>query len=565
MFALSAFRAPRHMEKGLMLSSMVLILTAATGVTGLDIEGLPCPNPVSAWSGTTNAGVYDMAVDGESSLFFCGYFFGGSDLDPTEGVYEPIPEPGTRDGFVTKVNADGSFAWAYTVGGAEGDVAAKSVTIDQDGSVVVAGTFEGAVDFDPGPETDEHTALGDCAAFITRLSPEGAYISTFTFGGPGDVTPGGVGLDPEGNILVVGFFYGTIDFDPGPTSDVRSGISDVYVSKLGPDGSHLWTHTLGGGAFDAGKNVAVDSDGNIFATGTFRGTVDFDPSPGGRDEHTVVGSVDNIFVTKYYPDGSYAWTATYDAQHPGIGNGIAIGPAGGVVLTGLFRHTVDFDPGEGVDLRTAHNPESDLGDIFVTSLDASGSYEWTYTVGGSNDDSGYGVAVDRCGNVFVTGVFRETVDFDPGLRTDLYVTRGLEDMFVTKLSSDGTYRWTRVIAGDSNDSGRDVRVDAHGSLYLLGYFRLYIDLDPGCEVDIHEPHDAGSLDKSITRLICPAQMADFDANGVVDLRDVAHFQRCFTDEGPATCGDGCSRLDLHPDDDIDLDDFFEFHAALTGP
>jgi len=551
-----------------MLSSMVLILIAATGGTGLDTEALPCPNPVAAWSGTTNAVVYDMAVDAESSLFLCGSFTFGKDLDPTDGVYQPRPEPGTRDAFVTKLNADGSFAWAYTVGGAEGDVAAESVAIDEDGSVVAAGTFQGTVDFDPGPEIDEHIALGDYAAFITRLSPDGAYVSTIAVTGTGRVIPGGVGLDAEGDILLVGFYNGIIDFDPGPTSEIRSGVSNVYVSKLGPDGSHLWTHTLGGDAYDAGKNVAVDSDGNVFATGVFRGTVDFDPSSGGRDEHTVVGWVENIFVSKYYPDGSYAWTRTYDVIHPSVGNEIAIGPDDGVVLTGAFWDIVDFDPGEGVDLRTAHDvPDSSgRGDIFVTKLDPSGSYEWTYTVGDSEGEFGAGVAVDQCGNVFVTGLFRGTVDFDPGLRADLYVSQGREEMFVTKLSSNGTYRWTRVGASDSNDSGRDVRVDGHGSLYLLGYFRgLYIDLDPGCEVDIHEPHNVESLEKSITRLICPARMADFDANGVVDLRDAAQFQICFTDEGPATCGDGCSRLDLHPDDDIDLDDFFEFQAALTGP
>ena len=79
------------------------------------------------------------------------------------------------------------------------------------------------------------------------------------------------------------------------------------------------------------------------------------------------------------------------------------------------------------------------------------------------------------------------------------------------------------------------------------------------------PPNLGSAFPFVAKFVCPELTADLDGDGRVDLRDFAEFQACFTDEGPTTCGTGCSRLDLDPDDDIDLSDFLDFKAALTGP
>jgi hypothetical protein len=114
-----------------------------------------------------------------------------------------------------------------------------------------------------------------------------------------------------------------------------------------------------------------------------------------------------------------------------------------------------------------------------------------------------------------------------------------------------------------------VAVSSQGSVFVAGSLKAYpphyADFDPGCEVDIHCTHTQWGTDTFITKLVCPELSADFDGNGFVDLRDVAQFQLCFTDEAPTTCSAGCSRFDLHPDDDIDLDDYTAFRKRLKGP
>jgi len=251
-----------------MLSSMVLVLIVATGGTGLDTEALPCPNPVSAWAGAMGPDVtaWGIAVDDGGSFLVCGRFSEGTDLDPTEGVYHPEAHGLTADAYVVKVNPDGSFAWAYTVGGDAGSDTATGVGFTPSGDIVAVGSFRGTVDFDPTDAVDEHTSLGDYAAFVTWLSPEGAYLDTLIQSGSGEAGVHDLALDRDGNIILIGFFSGWIDFDPGPDVWMGVGVSDVFVTKLGPDGSHLWTHTIGSwGLWDGPKGITVDLEGNVFA------------------------------------------------------------------------------------------------------------------------------------------------------------------------------------------------------------------------------------------------------------------------------------------------------------
>ncbi|MGD2109187.1 MAG: hypothetical protein PVI86_07320 [Phycisphaerae bacterium] len=446
---------------------------------------------------------------------------------------------------MVKVNADGSFSWAYTVGGDAGKEDATGVAIAGDGTIVVAGGFQGTVDFDPTDGVDEHTCLGydyrAFASFITRLSGDGTYLGTVIQTGSGSVGANEMTLDRDGNILLVGSFDEGIDFDPGPGVVSDTGSSDIYVTKLAPDGQHLWTNTVGGyPAFDAGEEIAVDADGNVYASGTFRGTVDFDPSDG-VDRHSVVGSVDNLFVTKYYADGSYAWTRTYDTGSFGI----AATPDGGVLVG---------------------------GPAWLTKLNADGSTAGAYA---PQSDSGgaapNGLAVGEDGTIFVAGYYNETIDFDPGRGVDLRTSQGGDDVLVLKLHADLSYAWARTFGGPRNDACKALALGADGAIYAAGSYREYdppdppTDLDPGCETDNVRAHHVGRSDTFIVKLVCPELSADYDGNGVTDLRDAAELQRCFTDPGPAVCGDGCSRLDLDPDDDIDLTDYAAFCKRLRGP
>ncbi len=110
-------------------------------------------------------------------------------------------------------------------------------------------------------------------------------------------------------------------------------------------------------------------------------------------------------------------------------NSIVVDPSGNVYTTGDFGGTVDFDPGTGTfDLVT--NPTY-LGDVFIQKLDAAGNFVWARSVGSTRQDDGTDIAVDATGNVYFTGTFSQTVDFDPGAGS-FKLTAGSTDLFVTK-------------------------------------------------------------------------------------------------------------------------------------
>jgi len=193
---------------------------------------------------------------------------------------------------------------------------------------------------------------------------------------------------------------------------------------------YSWTKTTGGTSLDQGHSAAVDASGNVYVTGFFVGTVDFDPGPG-TDSHTSNGSAD-IFLTKINADGTYAWTKTMGGAGGDFGNSAAVDASGNVYVTGFFMGTADFDPGPGIDNHASNGND----DIFLTKINADGTYGGTKTMGGTSEDRGYSAAVDASGNVYVTGFFGDSVDFDPGPGIDNHTSNGAEDIFLTKFTME---------------------------------------------------------------------------------------------------------------------------------
>lgn len=429
------------------------------------------------------------AVDSNSNVLTTGYFVDAIDFDPTlgEDVRAPI---GLYNTYVTKLNADGSYAWTNTIGGDVGSVG-KSVTTDEERNVIVTGFFLGTADFDPGPGEDLRTSNGNRDLFITKFGPDGSYQWTKTAGSPppncylnGSDYGNGVVTDVARNVYVSGVFGGTVDFDPGPSEDwrVSNGHCDVFVTKFAADGNYLWTRAFGGPGEDVGLAIDCDLEEAIVISGHFEGTVDFDPGVG-EDRHTSVDGFPNIFVTKFLQDGSYVWTGTMGGNtvYPGgygveAGRSVKIDPEGNVIVVGNFYNVADFNPGPKEELRTSQGES----DIFVVKLNSWGGYLWAQTIGGIRGDGAYGVAVDSADNsILITGYFRDTVDFDPGPGEDFFTDSypGYGDGFVTRLKSDGSYVWTRTMSGPIASYGVDLDIDSNGRLSVFGSFVGFVDLD----------------------------------------------------------------------------------------
>ena len=150
-------------------------------------------------------------------------------------------------------------------------------------------------------------------------------------------------MDSSGNVYTTGYFFFDVDFDPGAGSTelTSAGSNDVFVSKLDPLGNFVWAKRFGGPSSQVSFSIAVDDSGNVYTTGYFQGTADFDPGSG-TSNLTSVGSED-VFVSKLNSVGNFVWAKSFG----GIGYSVAVDSSGNVYTTGYFAGTEDFDPGAG--------------------------------------------------------------------------------------------------------------------------------------------------------------------------------------------------------------------------
>jgi len=430
------------------------------------------------WGGTDYDDALAVAVDGSGNIYVTGSFEGAVDFDPGPGV-DNHTSNGDSDIYITKLDSSGSFEWARTWGDTEQEKGC-GIAVDGSGNLYVAGIFQGTVDFDPGPGVDNHTAnLVDI--FLARFDSSGSFEWARTWGDTLEWERIGVASDESGNAYVTGSFFGTVDFDPGSAVDNRTsnGSIDIFLSKFDSSGSFQWARTWGGDEWDYGWGLAVDGPGNAYVTGSFRLTVDFDPGPG-VDEHTSNGS-DDAFLSKFDSSGDFMWASTWGGTDYEAGYSIAVDGSGNVCAMGDFRDTVDFDPGPGTDDHTSNGSE----DIFLSKFDSSGNFAWARTWGGIAADDAFAVTADGSDNVYATGCFQVTVDFDPGPGVDNHPWHGGPDAFLSKFDSSGDFKWASAWGGMGGDIGLGVAVDGSGDVWVSGYFESAVDFDPGPVVDNH--------------------------------------------------------------------------------
>jgi hypothetical protein len=366
--------------------------------------------------------------------------------------------------------------WAKSFGGTNQDIG-YAVAVDAAGNVYTTGRFGGTVDFDPGAGVASLTAAGPVNAFVSKFDASGNYVWAKAFACTQFEFGYGIAVDATGNVYTTGYFFGTADFDPGAgVASLTSVNWDIFVSKLDASGNYVWAKALGGSGFDNGQGIALDATGNVYTTGTFEGTADFDPGAGVANL-TSAGNKD-VFVSKLDASGNYVWARRFGGSvSDDIGYGIAVDATGNVHTSGSFFGTADFDPGAGVANLTANST-----DIFVSKLNASGNYVWAKALGGTNQDFGFGIALDATGNVYTTGYFAGTADFDPGAGVANLISGGGDDIFVSKLDASGNYVWGKALGGTGGEVGYGIAVDATGNVHTTGSFAGTADFDPGLGV-----------------------------------------------------------------------------------
>ena len=337
------------------------------------------------------------------------------------------------------------------------------------GNVYVTGTFKSTADFDPSADTANLIAVGGPDIFFAKYDVDGNYLWAKSIGNAAwDVGPG-IAVDGVGNVYMTGSFEGTVDFDPGVgTANLTSvGLFDIFFAKYDTAGNYLWAKSIGMGR---GYSIYVDGVSNVHLTGYFSGTADFDPGAGTANL-TSAGNSD-IFFAKYDTAGNYVWAKSIGSIFNDRSYSIAIDGTGNVYITGYFSDTADFDPGIDTANLTANG-----NNIFIAKYDSTGNYLWAKSI--ECNGFSFSIALDGFSNVHITGYFNGTADFDPGSDTVNLTPVGFIDIFFAKYDTAGNYLWAKNIGSTIGDRGHSITVDGSGNVYITGAFQLTVDFDPG--------------------------------------------------------------------------------------
>lgn len=316
-----------------------------------------------------------------------------------------------------------------------------------------------------------------------------------SFGGVSNDISRSIALDSLGNIYISGGFEGTVDFDPGPgTFNLTSaGGRDSYIQKMDASGNFIWAKSFGStGIHDVILHHALDVDGNIYSTGYYGGAVDFDPGAGSFFL-TSTGNLD-IFISKLDANGNFIWASSFGGTSNDNGFSIAIDEYNHIYTSGLFQGTVDFDPTAG----TYNLSSAGDNDVFILKMDLDGNLLWAKSFGGTSYDYMHSLAIDELGNVYTTGYFDGTSDFDPGAGTFNITSVGEEDVFIQKMDANGNFVWAKSFGGVLKDRGNSIAIDHLGNIFIKGSFEGTVDFD--CGTGIHNITAIGSIDTFIEKM-----------------------------------------------------------------
>jgi len=327
-----------------------------------------------------------------------------------------------------------------------------------------------------------------------------------TWGGGGSDFGYSVDTDSSGNIYATGFFQGTVNFNPDPTGTAdqhtSKGVEDVFLCKYNPDGVLLWTKTWGGGSQDVPRAVALDSSGNAYVAGYFEGTCNFNPEPGTPVNRNALGGTD-VFVSKLNSSGQFQWVRTWGGSGDDYGWGVGVDSSGGVYVGGFFEGSVNFDPDGPVP--QIHSSKG-ARDPFLCKWNSSGAFQWAKTWGGTANDYGYFVAAESSGNIYITGHFEGSVNFNPDSGTPVNITsNGYTDIFLSAFNSSGQLQWAKGWGGDTYDYAGltgAVAIDGLGNVFVTGDYQHTVEFNPWGTPDIHT---AGNMDPFVSK---------FNSNGV---------------------------------------------------
>jgi len=283
--------------------------------------------------------------------------------------------------------------------------------------------------------------------------------------------------DAQGNVYTIGYFEGIVDFDPGPAVYNLGTISGshAFIQKLDSTGQLIWAKEFAGtgaGDWSNAASLTTDAFGSIYITGTFTGTVDFDP--GVNTNNMTYGGVRDLFIVKLDSIGDYLWAKQVSGSNWIRPRSIKLDQQLNAYVLGNFSDSVDFDPGLNSSMQNA-----DIGrDVFILKLDPLGNFNWVKHIGGDLNFDPASMSIDLAGMIYATGNFTDSGDFNPGVDSFKMTSFGMRDIFIIKLDSSGNFIWAKQLGGPLHETSGSLETDQQSNIYFTGKFRGVADMNP---------------------------------------------------------------------------------------
>jgi len=368
---------------------------------------------------TTNEYSHDVAIDSNNNVYITGYTSGS--LDGNTGA-------GSDDAFLVKYDSSGTKIWTRQLGSTVSDIA-FSVAIDSNNNVYITGSTSGSL--------DGNTSAGSNDALLVKYDSSGTKIWTRQLGSTNYDIAYGVAIDSNNNVYITGFTDGSLD---GNTS---AGSFDVFLVKYDSTGTKVWTRQLGTTAIDYARDVAIDSNNNVYITGITQGSLDGNTHAGNND----------VFLVKYDSSGSKIWTRQLGTTAIDYVEGVAIDSNNNVYITGYT-------------LGSLYGTNAGNNDAFLVKYDSTGTKVWTRQLGSMGSDIAYRVAIDSNNNVYITG-------YTSG-RLDGNNNAGSNDAFLAKYVAPG-WLYFNVGTNRFNQTYVNGFVDLSGAMVIRNDSNLIIE------------------------------------------------------------------------------------------
>ena len=409
-----------------------------------------------------------IAVDTLGTAFVTGFTF-SSDFPTTPGAFDAeYAGENTRDVFVTKLAPDGSAPVFSTYLGGSSEDEVVDIGLDPNGDVCVGGLTQ-SLNFPTTPGVVNRALSG---AFVTKFAGDGTSLLASTFvGNLSSESATGIAVDTAGSAYVLAVtgsprypntFGNAFDAD-------FSGLSDVAITKLSPDGHTIVFSTfLGGTGYDGSDAIALGSGRDIYVAGSTTST-DFPVTPGAIDS-TYNGGNGDGFVARIAADGTRLVYSTFlGGTSSDDAFAIAVRPNGVAFVAGRTQ-SLDFPTTAGAfDTTPGADTTPGFQDAFVAKLNAEGTkIKRSTLLGGALGEEAFALAADRFG-VTVVGT-TGSVDFPVSTGAFDTTLDGLQDTFVTRFNKNLTTLVSSTYLGgeDEWDYAYAVAVDAAGATYVAG-------------------------------------------------------------------------------------------------